>query len=282
MRLEGKVALITGAAAGVEGELMGFGGAAARLFVREGAKVVLTDILQELGERTAIQIRENGGEALFIRHDVTNEQDWIDVIRTTVSTYGRLDILVNNAGAGGPGTNVEETTVEGWDGQIAVHAKGAFLGTKHAIPEMRKAGGGSIINTSSINGLIGSPRSTAYDAAKGAVRLFTKSAAIQYAKENIRVNSVHPGYAWTPMMSQSYGNETGARDSWLARIPLGRLGQADDIALGMLYLASDESSFVTGAELVIDGGTPLSRAVIIRYSEGNRAAKKSTMRRAPN
>ena len=254
MRLEGKVALITGAAAGIEGELMGFGGAAARLFVQEGAKVVLTDIQEELGERTAIQIRENGGEALFIRHDVTSEQDWIDAIRSTVSAYGRLDILVNNAGIGGP-SKVEETTVEGWDRQMDVHAKGAFLGTKHAIPEMRKAGGGSIINISSINGLVGSHTSAAYDAAKGAIRLFTKSAAIQYAKENIRVNSVHPGYSWTPMPRNVQGNETEWKHSRLERIPLGRLGTAYDIAYGILYLASDESSFVTGSELVIDGGT---------------------------
>ena len=255
MRLEGKVALITGAAAGVEGELMGFGGATARLFVQEGAKVVLTDIQEELGERTAIQIRENGGEALFIRHDVTNERNWIDAIKTTVSTYGKLDILVNNAGTTGPDKNVEETTVKGWDEQMDVHAKGAFLGTKHAIPEMRKIGGGSIINISSINGLVAGPSSTAYHAAKAAIRLFTKSAAIQYAKENIRVNSVHPGYAWTPMTSHAYGNDAAWQNLRLERIPLGRMGNADDIAFGILYLASDESSFVTGAELVIDGGT---------------------------
>ena len=255
MRLEGKVALITGAASGIEGELMGFGGAAARLFVREGAKVVITDRQEELGERTAAQIRENGGEALFIRHDVTNEQNWIDAIRTTVSTYGKLDILVNNAGTTGPDKNVEETTVEGWDGQMDVHAKGAFLGTKHAIPEMRKIHGGSIINISSINGIVAGPASTAYHAAKAAIRLFTKSAAIQYAKENIRVNSVHPGYAWTPMTNHAYGNDAAWRDLRMERIPLGRMGNADDIAFGILYLASDESSFVTGAELVIDGGT---------------------------
>ena len=191
MRLEGKVALITGAAAGVEGELMGFGGAAARMFAQEGAKLVLTDIKEEMCERTAIQIRENGGEALFLRHDVTSEQNWIDVISSTVATYGKLDILVNNAGTSAR-TTVEETTVEIWDGQMEVHAKGVFLGTKHAIPEMRRAGGGSIVNISSIFGLVGSPGSTAYHAAKGAIRLFTKSTAIQYAKENIRANSVHP------------------------------------------------------------------------------------------
>ncbi len=173
MRLEGKVALITGAAAGTEGELMGFGGASARLFAQEGAKVVLTDIKEDMGQKTAAQINELGGEAIFLPLDVTNEQGWIDVIASVVSRYGKLNVLVNNAGTGAR-TNVEDTTVEAWDGQMDVHAKGTFLGTKHAIPEMRKAGGGSIINVSSIYGLIGSPTSTAYHAAKGAVRLSPK------------------------------------------------------------------------------------------------------------
>ena len=253
MRLEGKVALISGAASGVEGDLMGFGGAAARLFAREGAKVVLTDINQESGQQTAAQINESGGEATFLRLDVTNEQDWIDAVRATVSSYGRLDILVNNAGTGARYT-VEDTTEEVWDIQMNIHAKGTFLGTKHAIPEMRKVGGGSIINVSSIYGLVGSDTSTAYHAAKGAIRLFTKSAAIQYAKENIRVNSVHPGYALTPLTQRGYANPEYL-ERILSRIPIGRVGTADDIAYGMLYLASDESSFVTGSELVIDGGT---------------------------
>ena len=253
MRLEGKVALITGAASGVENSLMGFGGASARLFVREGAKVVLTDIQEELGEKTAAQIREDGGDAVFLRLNVTDEVNWRDAIQYSVSNYGRLDVLVNNAGTGAR-WNVEDTTADAWDGQMDVHAKGTFLGTKYAIPEMRKIGGGSIINISSIYGIIGSPTSTAYHAAKGAIRLFTKSAAIQYAKENIRVNSVHPGYALTPLtVSES---ENPERLEWLLdRIPLGRLGVAEDIANGILYLASDESSFVTGSELVIDGGT---------------------------
>ena len=253
MRLEGKVALISGAASGVEGDLMGFGGAAARLFAREGAKVVLTDINQESGQQTAAQINESGGEATFLRLDVTKEQDWIDAVRATVSSYGRLDILVNNAGTGARYT-VEDTTEEVWDTQMNIHAKGTFLGTKHAIPEMRKVGGGSIINVSSIYGLVGSDTSTAYHAAKGAIRLFTKSAAIQYAKENIRVNSVHPGYALTPLTQRGYANPEYL-ERILSRIPMGRVGTADDIAYGMLYLASDESSFVTGSELVIDGGT---------------------------
>ena len=250
MRLENKVALITGAAAGVEAELMGFGGAAARIFAREGAKVVLTDIKEEMGERTAAQIQELGGEAVFLPHDVTDEAQWLRVIQETVSRYGKLDVLVNNAGTGA-NTTVEETTVSIWDGQMDVHAKGVFLGTKLAIPEMRRAGGGSIINVSSIFGLVGSRSSTAYHAAKGAVRLFTKSAAVQYARENIRVNSVHPGYCWTPLTDARYSAGKGP----LERIPMGRFGNAEDIAYGMLYLASDESSFVTGSELVIDGGT---------------------------
>ena len=253
MRLEGKVALISGAAGGVEGELMGFGGAAARLFAEEGAKVVLTDINEESGQKTAAQINEAGGDALFRRLDVTNEQEWMDAVRATISAYGRVDILVNNAGTGAR-SSVEDTTEEVWDIQMNIHAKSAFLGTKHVIPEMRKIGGGSIINVSSIYGLVGSESSTAYHAAKGAIRLFTKSAAIQYAKENIRVNSIHPGYALTPLTRRGYENPEYF-ENIRSRVPIGRVGTADDIAYGMLYLASDESSFVTGSELVIDGGT---------------------------
>jgi len=253
MRLAGKVALITGAAAGVEGQLMGFGGAAARLFAREGAKVVVTDIKEEMGFQTAEQIRAHGGEALFVRHDVTSEEEWQEVLQTTITTFGTLNILVNNAGTGARFT-VEETTAEVWDGQMAVHAKGVFLGTKYAIPEMRKAGGGSIINVSSIYGLVGSATSAAYHAAKGAIRIFTKAAAIQYAQENIRVNSVHPGYCETPLTIGGYSTDPQRREWSITRTPLGRLGTADDIAYGMLYLAADESAYVTGAELVIDGG----------------------------
>ena len=253
MRLEGKIALITGAATGVQGELMGFGGATARLFVREGAKVVLTDVNDQSGEKTADQIREEGGEALYVHLDVTREEDWINAIQVTIATYGKLNILVNNAGTGARQT-VEDTTEELWDSQMDVHAKGTFLGTKSAIPEMRKVGGGSIVNISSVYGIVGSPTSTAYHAAKGAIRLFTKSAAIQYAQENIRVNSVHPGYALTPLTQRGYDNPE-YYENIRSKIPMGRVGTADDIAYGMLYLASDESSFVTGSELVIDGGT---------------------------
>ena len=252
MRLEGKVALITGAAAGVEGELMGFGGAAARLFAGEGAKVVLADVKVEQGEASASEIRELGGDAIFVKLDVTSDVDWQKAIEATLAAYGRLDVMINNAGTGAP-ANVEDTTVDVWDGQMDVHAKGVFLGTKYAIPEMRKVGGGSIINTSSIYGLVGSPGSTAYHAAKGAIRIFSKAAAIQYAPDGIRVNSIHPGFMRTPMTRPRY--EDPVRHSeLLERIPMGRMGTADEIAYGMLYLASDESAFVTGSELVIDGG----------------------------
>ena len=254
MRLAGKVALITGAAAGVEGTVMGFGGAAARLFAREGAKVVLTDIKEDMGRTTTEQIQALGGEAMFLRHDVTSEEEWQEVVHTAVARFGTLNVLVNNAGTGARFT-VEHTTVDVWEAQMSVHAKGVFLGTKYAIPIMRQAGGGSIINVSSIYGLVGSPTSAAYHAAKGAIRSFTKAAAIQYAQDHIRVNSVHPGYCFTPLTQENF-TSSAARQEWvMARIPLGRFGQADDIAYGMLYLASDESAYVTGAELVIDGGT---------------------------
>ena len=252
MRLEGKVALITGAAAGVEGELMGFGGAAARLFAREGAKVVLTDVLVDQGERSAAEIREMGGDAIFVKLDVTSDEDWQNAIQATLDAYGRLDVMVNNAGTSAPAI-VEDTTIDMWDGQMDVHAKGVFLGTKYAIPEMRKVGGGSIINTSSIYGLVGSVGSTAYHAAKGAIRIFSKAAAIQYAPDNIRVNSVHPGFMRTPLTRRRF-DEPEREAELLARIPMNRIGDADEIAYGILYLASDESSFVTGSELVIDGG----------------------------
>ncbi len=252
MRLDGKVALITGAATGVRGELMGIGGASAWLFSAEGAKVVVSDIDDETGETTAAQIRNSGSDAEYVHLDVTKSADWDHAIGTTVSKFGGLDVLVNNAGTGARFT-VEETTEEIWDQQMAVHAKGAFLGIKRAIPEMRKGGGGSIINISSIFGIIGSPASTAYHAAKGAIRLLTKTAAVQYASDGIRVNSVHPGFTLTPLTVVQF-EDRDLIDSRLAGVPMRRLGESDEIANGILYLASDESSFVTGAELVIDGG----------------------------
>jgi len=252
MRLQNKVALLTGAAAAVEGELMGFGGAAGHKFLREGAKVVLTDIRDELGERAAAILREQGAEAIYQHLDVTSETDWKNAISHTLATYGRLDILFNNAGIARP-NKIENLTEEIWDLELAVHAKGTFLGTKTAIPAMRRSGGGSIINTSSIMGIVGSPTTPAYSAAKGAIRLFTKTAALQYAKENIRVNSIHPGYAVTPLTAERF-KDPALNKELIDKTPIGRLGTADDIANGVLFLASDESSWMTGAELVIDGG----------------------------
>ena len=246
MRLENKVALISGGARGM-------GAAEARLFAGEGAKVVIGDILEEEGRRTEAEINEAGGECLFLRLDVTSESDWQQAVAATVARFGKLDVVVNNAGIGGDG-RVEDTTEEEWDRVMDVNAKGVFLGTKAAIPEMRRAGGGSIINISSQLGLVGTDTSSPqYQASKGAVRLLTKATAIQYAGEGIRVNSVHPGPIITPM------TEAGRADPqrhqvMMSRIPLGRYGLAEDVAYGVLFLASDESSFMTGSELVIDGG----------------------------
>ena len=252
MRLRGKVALLTGAAAAIKGELMGFGGAAAHLFVAEGAKVVLTDIRDDLGERAAAALRAEGHDARYLHLDVTSEQNWAEVVDAVMAAYGRLDILFNNAGVGFP-SKVEDITVEIWEHELGVHAKGVFLGTRTAIPAMRKGGGGSIINTSSVMGIVGSPTSPAYSAAKGAITIFTKSAALQYAKENIRINSVHPGYADTPLTDKRF-SDPAVRQALVDRTPMGRLGTALDIANGVLFLASDEASWVTGSELVIDGG----------------------------
>ncbi len=245
MRLEGKVALITGAARGQ-------GAAEARMFAQEGAKVVLADVTDQEGIAVAAEIAEAGGDALYVHLDVTNEEEWDSAVQSAVASFGKLDILVNNAGIWRRG-HVMETSSEQWDDIMDVNAKGVFLGTKAAIPEMRKAGGGSIINISSTAGLVGSKTSAAYSASKGAVRIFTKSTAIQYAAEGIRANSVHPGPIDTDMGDQVWPDAT-SREAAVARTAVARIGTANDIAYGALYLASDESSFVTGSELVIDGG----------------------------
>ena len=252
MRLENKVALLTGAASARAGQLMGFGGATAHAFVREGAKVVITDILDELGEASAAEMRAAGADVVYRHLDVTSEEGWRRAIDATVEQFGGLDILVNNAGTAFM-MSIEEMSEEVWDAELSVHAKGVFLGTKHAIPAMRKGGGGAIVNISSIMGIVGSPTAPAYAAAKGAVRLFTKTTALQYANDNIRANSVHPGYALTPLTAERLA-VASASQALIDKTPLGRLGTAEDIAAGIVYLASDEAAFVTGAELVIDGG----------------------------
>ena len=243
MRLEGKVALISGGARGMGAE-------EALLFAREGAKVVIADVLDE-GRDIAAQI--GGGQAIFARLDVTSEGDWQRAVSLAEEVYKRLDILVNNAGVSAVG-GIEDTTEEEWDRVMAVNAKGVFLGTKYAIPAMQRAGGGSIINISSQLGIVAmSESSPQYIASKGAVRLLTKSTAIQYAADGIRCNSVHPGPIVTPM-TEGRRSDPAVRELMTSRIPLGRYGEAIDVAYGVLYLASDEASFVTGSELVIDGG----------------------------
>jgi cyclopentanol dehydrogenase len=244
-RLDGKVALISGGARGQ-------GATEAQLFVREGAQVVFGDLLDEEGKRVEADIRAAGGEATYVHLDVTNEASWRAAVDTAVQRYGKLTILVNNAGIY-IRKRIEETTEDDLDQILAVNVKGVFLGTKHAIPAMRRAGGGSIINISSTAGLVGNPNgSPMYTATKGAVRLFTKATAVQHARENIRCNSVHPGPIETAMLQEAAGE---LMQEYRRRVPLGRFGTTEDIAYGVLYLASDESAFVTGSELVIDGGS---------------------------
>lgn len=245
MRLDGKVALISGGARGM-------GASESRLFAAEGAKVVLGDILEEDGRRVESEIAEMGGEAVFVYLDVTSESDWRKAVNVAVDRFGKLDILVNNAGIFNRAF-VHEQTEEDWDRVMDINGKGVFLGSKSVIPAMRDAGGGSIVNISSVAGLIGSAASTSYNASKGAVRLLTKSVAIQYAKEGIRCNSVHPGPIETPMLDLVYPTPE-TREQRQNAIPMGRLGNMEEVAKGVLFLASDESSYMTGSELTIDGG----------------------------
>jgi cyclopentanol dehydrogenase len=248
VRLEGKVAIISGAARGQ-------GAAEARLFAKEGAKVVLADVLEVEGTKVAAEIAEHGGDAVFARLDVTKEDDWRRVVQLAVQRFGKVDILVNNAGIWRGGT-VESTATQTWDQVMDVNAKGVFLGTKHVIPEMRKAGGGSIVNISSVAGFRGGANSTAYTASKGAVRLLTKSTAVQYGKDKIRCNSVHPGLIDTDMLRDLRRESAaiGLPQTASRPLPLGREGSAEEVATCVLFLASDESSYVTGSELVVDGG----------------------------
>ena len=223
-----------------------------KIFAREGAKVVIADILEEEGRRVEAEIAEAGGDAVFMRLDVTDEDNWATAVEATVARYGKLDVLVNNAGIG-RGNTPDELRTEDWDALMNINAKGVFLGMKHAIPEMQKAGGGSIVNISSISGIVGQRQvHMGYNASKGAVRIVTKSAAVQYAQDGIRVNSVHPGLM--PPMLTSAANTPGIRSEMLAGIPMGRTGRREEVGNAVLFLASDEASYITGAELVVDGG----------------------------
>lgn len=249
-RVQDRVAIVTGAA-------MGIGAATAKLLAHEGAQVAVTDVDDDAGRALAEQIRDDGGEAEFWHLDVGDEEE----VRTTFAEihdhYERVHILVNNAGISGANKPTHEVTEEEWDRVMQINVKGVFFCTKHVIPFLREAGGGSIVNLSSIYGLIGAPDVPPYHASKGAVRLMSKTDALLYAESNIRVNSVHPGFIWTPMVEnhlESTGDVDAGRKEVAKLHPLGHLGEPNDIAYGILYLASDESKFVTGTELTIDGG----------------------------
>src|SRR5215471_1298391 len=243
MRLKDKVAIVTGGAHGV-------GEADARLFATEGAKIVVADILEREAKIVAADIRAGRGEAMAAKIDVTSEPEWRALIATAVGAHGRLDILVNNAGISGSSVG-DPDGLEGWHRIIAVNQTSVFLGTRLAAEQMMKTGGGSIINISSIMGFVGSAGGhPAYHASKGAVRIYSKAAAVRYGPSGVRVNTVHPGYM-PPMLNATNASE---RDDKIAVTPLRRIGKPIEVAYGVLFLASDEASFVTGAELVIDGG----------------------------
>lgn len=249
-RVEGKVAVITGGG-------LGIGRETSLLLAREHATVAVTDVLDREGEAVANEIVKAGGLGRFWHLDVSNEGQVRRVMQDVVSAFGRMDILINNAGVSGVNKPTHEITEREWDALMAVNVKGVFFCTKHAVPHLQASGGGSIINMSSIYGLVGAPDSPPYHASKGAVRLMSKTDALLYAKHRIRVNSVHPGFIWTPMVEQflrSQGSLEEGRRKLDALHPIGYVGDPMDIAYGVLYLASDESKFVTGSELVIDGG----------------------------
>lgn len=244
-RLAGKVAIVTGGASGI-------GESTTRVFVREGAKVVIGDIDLDRGKGLASEL---GDDAVFQVLDVTSESAWDAAVDVATSRWGRLDVVVNNAGMSGAKGRpvVEDVVLDDWNDVFAVNSTGVMLGTRAGIVAMRKTGGGSIVNVSSIFGIVGSRAGAAYHASKGAARTFSKAAAVQYAKDNIRVNSVHPGFTDTPMTLDIH-SDPEIHEFRVGMTPMGRLGKPEDIANGILYLASDESSWVTGIELVIDGG----------------------------
>jgi NAD(P)-dependent dehydrogenase (short-subunit alcohol dehydrogenase family) len=245
MRLSGKVAIITGGANGMGAE-------EAKLFAQEGAKVAIADLLEDEGKALEAAINESGGEAIFMRTDVTSEADWKHLVETTVARFGRLNILVNNAGLSSTSTT-DPLDTAGWRRIMEVNTTGVFLGTKYAIPAMKQIGGGSIVNISSIMGFVGGESGhPAYHASKGAVRIFTKATAVQYGPDGIRANSVHPGFM--PPMRSARPRDIESLQRLIDWTPLRRTGKPIEVAYGVLFLASDEASFITGTELVIDGG----------------------------
>ena len=246
-RTEGKVVIVTGGS-------LGIGRETSILLAKEGAKVAVTDILDDKGQELTKEIIQSGGVAKFWHLDVSDEKEVEKVYNEVVKEFGKLDATVNNAGIAGADKPTHELTEEEWDTVMNVNVKGVFFCTKYAIPHMKKGGSGSIINLSSIYGLIGAGDIPPYHASKGAVRLMSKNDALIYAKDNIRVNSVHPGFIWTPLVEELGKNDSNFRKRLDSLHPIGHVGEAIDIAFGILYLVSDESKFVTGSELVIDGG----------------------------
>ena len=246
MRLADKVAIVTGAASGM-------GAATARRFAQEGAKVVIADMLEADGKSVAAEIAGAGGTAVYMALNVTDEANWKRVVADTVARFGRLDILVNNAGISGSAVNdLLETSI--WDRVMAVNATGVFLGIAAAVPQMQRNGGGSIVNLSSISGVVGQTMvHMSYNASKGAVRTMTKSTAVQFGKDGIRCNSVHPG-VMPPMRTSGATADPTVRAKMLRAVPLGRAGEVDEVANAVLFLASDEASYITGTELYVDGG----------------------------
>ncbi|MDP3709925.1 MAG: glucose 1-dehydrogenase [Polaromonas sp.] len=250
-RLKGKVAIVTGGA-------LGIGRACAIRMAEEGAAIAVFDILDSQGEALAAELARRGFPSRYWHVDVSSEANVQSATDAAAAHFGRLDVLVNNAGIAGANKPTHEITEAEWDKVQAINVKGVFFGVKHAIPHLKRAGAGSIINLSSIYGVVGAPDVPPYHASKGAVRLMSKTDALIYAPDRIRVNSVHPGFIWTPMVEgflQTQGSEADAGRKALGELhPLGHVGEPDDIAMGVVYLASDESKFVTGTELVIDGG----------------------------
>lgn len=243
-RVQGKVTLITGAARGM-------GEAHTRLFAAEGSTVMMTDVLDEAGEKVAAELRDAGHDVHYMRMDVTSEASWVAAMSEVERRWGRLDIVLNNAGIVGSMKGAHEEDVDAWTKITAINQQGVFLGIKHAVPALRKAGGGSIVNTCSINGAVGGAGFFSYQASKGAVRMMTKAAALQYVKDGIRINSVCPGLVMTPMAAEE-GEESNR--AFAAATPMGRGARPEEISYGVLFLASDEASYITGTELYIDGG----------------------------
>lgn len=250
-RLQNKRAIVTGGAVGI-------GRACVQRMAEEGAKVAIFDLLDTAGRELADRLTALGHTVLYRHVNVTDEHAVQHAINEVAAAFGGLDVLVNNAGISGSPTPTEQVSEADWDHVQAVNVKGVFFGTKHAIAHLRAAGGGSIINLSSIAGLVGVGNLAPYHASKGAVRLMSKNDAITYAAERIRVNSIHPAYIWTPMVENhlraTSDDLEAAKAAAGAVHPVGHMGEPDDIAWGVVYLASDEAKFVTGTELVIDGG----------------------------